>query len=140
MQPTEELQASVDGMKQEVQRLNSMNPAAAEAKQQLSRQINNLQSELRNLAAQTDAVDAEISRVRGDVDTQETKCATLQDMHEQMKSRNATKSPMHTWPYVAFVEAAGSAEARIPIAESLRIKIGSAPCRERVCQSVENPV
>jgi hypothetical protein len=108
-------------MKQEVRRLTSADPATAEAKQQLSRQINALQSELRSLAAQTDSVDSEIMRVRGDVDTQEAKCATLQGMHEQMKSKNATKDSIHTWPHVAFVEAAGSAAGRISIAECIRI-------------------
>lgn len=104
-----------------MKRLSTMDPATAEAKQQLSRQINTLQSELRNLAAQTDHVDSEVMRVRGDVDTQETKCGTLQEMHEKMKTRNSAKPIIHTWPYVAFTEVAGSAEGRITIAESIQI-------------------
>src|SRR5690606_18218500 len=73
------------------------------------------------LTAQTDAVDSEIMRVRSDVGTQEAKCATLQSMHEEMKAKNATKAAIHTWPHVAFVEAAGSADGRISIAECIRI-------------------
>lgn len=121
MQTTEELQASVDGMKEELRLLNNMAPATAEAKQQLSRQVNILQSELQNLAAQTDQVDSEIACVRADVDTQETKCEILQQMHEKMKIQNAAKSMIHTWPYVAFVDAAGSADGRITIAKSNQI-------------------
>ena len=121
MQPTEQLQVAVDDMKQQITATSNVHPPTAESKEAITRKIQSLRSELRTISAQTARVDAEVLQVRGDVEAREAKCGALHDMYHRMKSNNDTKAQMHRWSSVAFIDAVGSADAHLSIAESTRV-------------------